>query len=360
MGFLHFVLPFLVLLGILIFVHELGHFLVAKKLGIRVLKFSLGFGPRLFGWTRGETEYVLSAVPLGGYVKLFGEDPDEVLPEGESHRSFSVRPVVHRLATVVAGPLMNFVLAVCLFAGLNAAGVPSEQLGAEVPQAVVGEVTPGMPAEAAGLKAGDMVVAVDGRPVGAWEEMAGAIAGSAGKPVELTVRRKNQILSFRVTPVKRDVGEGPPRPVIGIVRGGFSGAAGKEPLWRAPWNGVRATASWTRKTLDVLGQMIVGRASPKNLGGPIAIAKMAGETAERGALSFLFLMAVLSVNLGTLNLFPLPILDGGHVLFFLIEAVRGRPVSVKHREAAQQVGLVFLLLLMAFVFYNDIARLVSG
>ncbi|NTU60125.1 MAG: RIP metalloprotease RseP [Deltaproteobacteria bacterium] len=360
MSVLHFVLPFLVLLGILVFVHELGHFLVAKSLGIRVLKFSLGFGPRVLGWTRGETEYLLSAVPLGGYVKLYGEDPDERLPEGEGARSFSARPVWHRLATVVAGPLMNFVLAVGLFAGLNAAGVPLEQLAAETPEAVVGEVSPGMPAEAAGLKGGDVVVAVDGRGVTSWEEMAAAIAGSGGRRVVLTVRRGGDKLSIPLTPVTKDVGEGQPRPVIGIVRGGFSEATGKGAAWRAPWNGVLATASWTRKTAEVLGEMIVGRASPKNLGGPIAIAKMAGETAKQGALSFLFLMAVLSVNLGTLNLFPLPILDGGHVLFFLVEAVRGRPVSVKHREAAQQFGLLVLLLLMAFVFYNDIVRLVSG
>lgn len=360
MNLLHFVLPFLILLGILIFVHELGHFAVAKWLGIRVLKFSLGFGPRVFGWTWGETEYALSAVPLGGYVKLYGEDPDEELPEGEGRRSFSARPVFHRLATVVAGPLMNFVLAVVLFAGLNAAGVPVAQLSAELPPAVVGDVSAGMPAAAAGLKAGDVVTAVNGKAVASWDEMAGAIAASRGSEVVLGVRRGREVFSLRVVPVWREQDGGPRRPVVGIVRGGFSETNARESWLGAPWNGVHATASWVVKTCEVLGQMLVGKASPKNLGGPIAIAKMAGETAQQGALSFLFLMAVLSVNLGTLNLFPLPVLDGGHVFFFLLEAVRGRAVSVKHREAAQQVGLVLLVLLMAFVLYNDVARLVTG
>lgn len=356
MGLVHFIVPFLVLLGVLIFVHELGHFLVAKWLGIRVLKFSLGFGPRLFGWRRGDTEYMVSAVPLGGYVKLYGEDPDEELPAGDLRASFSARGVGHRLSTVVAGPGMNFLLAILVFSVLSFSGTP-------VLQPVVGEVSADMPAAAAGLRAGDRIAAVNGGSVASWEDMAEAIAASGGSELNLTVQRGSETLSVRVTPSRKPLpnlfGETEERPVIGITPSGDVKNT-RSPVWMAPWIGVRETGRWTWMTLEALGKMAVGRVSPRTLGGPVAIAKMAGETAEAGPLSFLFLMAVLSVNLAVLNLLPIPVLDGGHVFFFLVEAVRGRPVSLKHREVAQQVGLFILLLLMAFVMYNDIARLMAG
>ncbi|NOY46025.1 MAG: RIP metalloprotease RseP [Deltaproteobacteria bacterium] len=352
----HSTAAFVVLLGVLVFVHEFGHFLVAKRLGIRVLKFSLGFGPRVWGWRRGETEYLISAVPLGGYVKLFGEDPDEPLAAGEEARSFSARPVSHRIATVVAGPLMNVVLAVVVFALLSLFGTP-------VLQPVVGQVSPGMPAEAAGLAQGDRIVAIDGEPVASWDDMAERIAGSGGRELVLTVERQGTRFDLRVKPVLREsrnlLGETIQKPMIGIAPSGEVSVE-RNPVWMAPWIGIRETARWTAVTVEVLVKMVVGRVSPRTLGGPIAIAKMAGETAQAGAQSFLFLMAVLSVNLAVLNLLPIPILDGGHLLFFGIEAVRGRPVSLRHREVAQQVGLAILLALMAFVMYNDLARILSG
>ncbi|WP_461394988.1 RIP metalloprotease RseP, partial [Deferrisoma sp.] len=354
--FVHSTLSFVVLLGVLVFVHEFGHFLVAKRLGIRVLKFSLGFGPKLWGWRRGETEYLVSAVPLGGYVKLFGEDPDEPLAPGEGARSFSARPVSHRIATVVAGPAMNFVLAVVVFSLLSLFGTP-------ILQAVVGQVSPGMPAEAAGLQPGDRITAIDGEPVASWDEMAERIAASEGRELELTVERGGEVLRVRVTPVFREshtlLGEVVQKPMIGIAPAGEV-AVERNPIWKAPWVGLRETARWTAVTAEVLVKMVVGRVSPRTLGGPIAIAQMAGETAQAGLQSFLFLMAVLSVNLAVLNLLPIPILDGGHLLFFGIEAVRGRPVSLRHREVAQQVGLAILLALMAFVMYNDLSRILSG
>ncbi len=356
MSFFHFTVPFLVLLGILIFVHELGHFLVAKRLGIRVLKFSLGFGPTIVGTKRGETEYVLSAIPLGGYVKLYGEDPDEELPPGESRVSFSARPVSHRLATVAAGPFMNFALAVVVFGLLSLFGTP-------ILQAVVGEVSPDMPAAAAGLQPGDRVVVVDGTPVRSWEEMAEAIAGSGGAEITLGLEREGQSLTVSVAPTRRTsrnlLGEVVDRPMIGVAPAGEIEIR-RHPFWAAPWVGLRETARWTSLTVEVLAKMVVGRVSPRNLGGPIAIAQMAGETARAGFVSFLFLVAVLSVNLAVLNLLPIPILDGGHVLFFCIEALRGKPVSIRNREVAQQVGLMILLMLMAYVTYNDVARLVTG
>ncbi len=356
MSLFHFTVPFLVLLGVLVFVHEFGHFVVAKRLGIRVLKFSLGFGPRLFGWRRGETEYLVSAIPLGGYVKLYGEDPDEPLPAGERHRSFSQRPVGHRAATVIAGPAMNLVLAVAVFSLLSLFGTP-------VLQPVVGRVSPDMPAAAAGLEPGDRIVAVDGAPVASWDEMAERIAGSGGRELELTVERGGERFRLRIQPVLREstnlLGETIRKPMIGIAPSGEV-AVEREPVWAAPWVGIRETARWTVTTAEVLAKIVVGRVSPRTLGGPIAIAQMAGETARAGILSFLFLMAVLSVNLAVLNLLPVPILDGGHLVFFAIEAVRGRPVSLRHREVAQQIGLFILLALMAYVMWNDIARITAG
>lgn len=357
MAFFQFTVPFLILLGVLVFVHELGHFLVAKRLGIRVLKFSLGFGPTVVGRQWGETEYVVSAIPLGGYVKLFGEDPEEELPdEAERARSFSARPVAHRIATVVAGPLMNVLLAIVVFGFLSLFGTP-------VLQPVIGDISPGMPAAASGIEKGDRIVAIDGEPVDSWEAMAGRIAASDGEALRLEIRRGDQKLEIRVQPVRRTshnlLGEVVEKPMIGVAPAGEVEVR-REPFWQAPWIGVRETGRWTWMTLEVLGKMVLGQVSPRNLGGPIAIAQMAGETAQAGMLSFLFLVAVLSVNLAVLNLLPIPILDGGHVFFFAIEALWGRPVSVRYREMAQQIGLVILLLLMAFVIYNDVARIVTG
>ncbi len=356
MSFFHVTVPFLVLLGVLVFVHELGHFLVAKRLGIKVLKFSLGFGPKLFGWQRGETEYLVSLIPLGGYVKLHGENPDEEQPVEDPERAFSSRPVGHRMAVVAAGPAMNFGLAVLVFGVLNLFGTP-------VALPVVGTVAEDMPAAEAGLQPGDRILAVDGVPVDSWDAMADRIARSGGKELRLEVARGGVDRTVVVTPVLRTshtlLGEVVEKPMIGISPSGAVEVR-REPAWKAPWLGVRETARWTALTFEVVGKMLIGRVSPRTLGGPIAIAQMAGETAQAGTVSFLFLLAVLSVNLGVLNLLPIPILDGGHLFFFGIEAVRGRPVSLRYREMAQQVGLAILLLLMAFVFYNDMARILAG
>ena len=355
MALFQFTIPFLVLLGILVFVHELGHFLVAKKLGIKVLKFSLGFGPPLLSRRWGETEYLISAVPLGGYVKLFGEDPAEELDAEETRRSFSARPVWHRIGVVVAGPLMNFVLAVVVFSVLSLFGSP-------VPLPVIGEVSADMPAAAAGIESGDRVVAINGEVVETWEDLARLVVASGGDQIDVVVARGEETLTFQITPARRNghnlLGEEVEKPMIGVAPSGEV-VVKRHPVWQAPWIGVLETVKWTGLTLDVLRKMVLGQVSPRTLGGPIAIAQMAGETARAGLLSFLFLVAVLSVNLGVLNLLPIPILDGGHMLFFVIEAVRGKEVSLRNREVAQQIGLAILLLLMVYVFYNDIVRIVS-
>lgn len=343
---------FLVLLGVLVFVHELGHFLVAKKLGIKVLKFSLGFGPVLWSRKRGETEYLISVIPLGGYVKLHGEDPDEPAEE-DSDRSFSERPVSHRMATVIAGPLMNFFLAIVFFAFLSL-------FGTQIHQPVVGEVSEGMPAAEAGILPGDRVVAVDGIDVRTWEDMAALIRASGGRALELTIVRPGEELVITLTPTFSDVeGEEKKVPLVGIVSA-LKVDYVETPVWKAPWMGLKETWRWTWFTIDIVGNMLAGKADPKNIGGPIAIADMAGKAAEAGILQFMALMAILSVNLGVLNLLPIPVLDGGHMVFFIIEALKGEPLSVVFREKLQWAGLALLVTLMVFVMYNDILRIITG
>lgn len=354
MGLFDFTIPFLILLGILIFVHEFGHFIVAKKFGIKVLKFSLGFGPPVFKRKVGETEYMISAIPLGGYVKLFGQEPGEEIPEGEEHRTFNAQSVWRRIAAVAAGPGMNIVLALVLFTALS-------PLGTQVSLPIVGDVSSEMPAELAGIKPGDRVEEINGEHIESWEHLAEKIAHSGGQELKLKILRGEEILTKAVVPMVPSspnlLGAAKGRAIIGIV---FSGEFEtiKEPLVMAPWIGIRETALWTYRTADVLLRMVIGQVSPRTLGGPIAIAKMAGETAKTGIVNYLFLIAVLSVNLAVLNLLPIPVLDGGHIFFFLAELALGRPVSLKNREIAQQVGLAILLLLMVYVIYNDVARIV--
>ena len=345
-------------LGFLIVVHEFGHFIFAKRLGVGVLKFSVGFGPRLLGRTVNGTEYAISAVPLGGYVKMVGEDPDAAADVVDPSVSFAHQPLWKRAAIVVAGPGFNILAAFAIFAAVFAvygARLPSEA-------AKVGGLMEGMPAAKAGLQAGDVVTALDGKPVGTWEELSTAIRASKGREVELTLRRGDSVLTLRVTPeAKPDknffgevVGEAF---VIGIERG-FD----QEDVGIVQATGMAATQTfwWIETLLLSLVKMLQGKISAQEIGGPILIAQAAGQQARMGFEYFLHFMAVISINLGILNLLPIPILDGGHLLFCVIEAVLRRPLEMRHRGIAQQVGLVILIGLMAFAFYNDIARVVRG
>jgi len=433
-----------VMLGVLIFVHELGHFLVAKRSGVGVLKFSLGFGPKLVGVKRGETEYLLSALPLGGYVKMIGEDPGDESPEAaDPHRSFSRKSVGTRAGIILAGPLANLLLPVVIFWGVFAfagqpyflpilgtpePGSPAAQAGLlpgdrvtaldgrpierwdEIEAAVqgssgrpltltmgrdgrtfdvrlaprtvmtrdifgqetptwdlglhalistrIGQVLPGHVAEQAGLRSGDRIVALNGNPVGEWEQLATAIHGSPGKAVRLTVERDGQRFEVEVTPratkQRMETGE----EEIGLI--GIGPAA--ESQYRR-LNPVTALVAGVKKTADLsmlivqgFVKLIQAKISPKTIGGPILIAQMAGEVVQRGPVEFLSFTALLSINLAILNLLPIPVLDGGHLLFSLIEWLRGKPVSLRKREIAQQVGMVLLVGLMIFAFYNDIFR----
>ena len=343
----------IVVLGVLIFVHELGHFLVAKRAGVSVLKFSLGFGPKIAGFTRGGTEYLLSAIPLGGYVKMLGEDPKEEVVDREG--SFSAKPLGWRSLIILAGPGSNFLLAVAIFWVVFMVGVPT--LATKV-----GEVMDGFPAREAGLLRGDRIVAIEGQPVEKWEELAKQIHQSPGRPVRLTVEREGKRFDLAVAPKatkqKNLFGE---EQEIGLL-----GIAPSEEFLTERTNPIAAFGKAVYKTYDLsvlilitFGKLLQGVVPAKTIGGPLLVAQMAGEQASLGVMNLLVFTALLSINLGILNLLPIPILDGGHLFFALVEAARGKPVSLKKREMAQQVGLVLLVALMIFAFYNDIFRLLG-
>ena len=439
---------FLVVLGILVAFHELGHFLAARWVGVKVLKFSLGFGPKLLGRQMGETEYLVSAIPLGGYVKLFGEDEAEAITPEDRKRSFVHQNLWGKVLIVAAGPGFNFILAYLIFAAWLSTGYtlpvpsfkdiapvleavapdspadkaglmvgdqikkidgrdiatrvelldaaakgkgeplalevlrdgrlqtltvtpiaapgqgqkgeePGYYLGIEEIPPVVNEVVPGKPAAAAGFKEGDRVLSMNGVPIHTWAQMTALVKDSPGKTLEVDVLREGHRLSLSVTPLAESTTvNGQPVQIgkIGIAGPDRSLMKSTTPL-AAIYNGLEATWKWTELTIVGLYKMIVGDISSKNIGGPLTIAKISGEAAAQGPANVIFLIALLSINLGVLNLLPIPILDGGHLLFFLIEGILRKPLGERQRELAQQVGLVLLVGVMIFAFWNDLERI---
>ena len=345
---------FAVALGVLVFVHELGHFLVAKRLGVLVQRFSIGFGPVILAWRRGETEYAVSAVPLGGYVKMLGED-DEDEARANPARAFSTQPVPRRAAIVFAGPAMNLVFAFVAYALLFAS------VGVDMPSTEprVGGVSAGLPAERAGLRAGDRIVAIDDQPIETWEELSKRIVASKGAHLRLTVERDGARFPLEITPELQQN-----RTIFGEAAG-ESYRIGIEVShdWMHVGTGravvMAGEQTWGTSVMVVKGLVLIleGRVSARELGGPIAIARAAGQQARAGIRYFLATLALLSVNLAVLNLLPVPMLDGGHLAFFAVEGVMRRPLQRRHRELAMQVGLLLLITLIAFVSYNDIHRL---
>lgn len=367
----------IIVLGILIFVHELGHFLLAKLMGVSVEKFSLGFGPKLIGKKIGETEYLLSAFPLGGYVKMFGEggfieggeqDPrpevedaeaDEAaepvhreLTEEEKARSFAHKPVLARIAIVMAGPVFNLLFAWLIFIVLCMMGVPTVTTK-------VGEALKDKPAAKAGVQKGDVITSINTTAISRWDQIAEGVAASKGTPLTVTVQRGEQVLSFTMTPeprvAKNLFGEKTNGYAIGVASAGEIITEHFGPL-QAVVKGTQQTGKVIELTVMSLVKMFQRVVPMDSVGGPIMIAKMAGEMADAGSSSFLAFMALLSINLGVLNLLPVPVLDGGHLLFFFMELIFRRPVPQKVREYAQQIGMVLLLGLMVLAFYNDIIR----
>ncbi len=342
----------IVVLGILIFVHELGHFIFAKFFGVGVEKFSLGFGPKIIGKTYGETEYLLSAFPLGGYVKMIGESPDVELAPEDIERSFNGKPPLQRIVIVAAGPVFNLIFAALLFITVYMVGVPAATTR-------IGEVIAAKPAAVAGILPKDLVRSINGKVVTRWDEFSSAIAESKGVTLDIVVERAGKTLSFRIVPETKDgknlFGEKISYPVIGVVAAAEMVTDRYSPA-QAVIKGCQQAWKVTKLTLVSIGKMIERVVPMDSVGGPIMIAKMAGEQASAGGVNFLAFMALLSINLGVLNLLPVPILDGGHLFFYLCEFIFRKPVSIKVREVAQQVGLVLLISLMVLAFYNDIVR----
>ncbi len=347
------IISFVVVLGILIFIHEFGHFLLAKLLGVGVEKFSLGFGPKLLGKQIGMTEYRVSAIPLGGYVKLAGESPDAEIPEEYKGLSFSHKSVGRRILIVAAGPVFNLFLAILIFFSFFAVS------GLPVLLPEIGAVQEGRPAEKVGLQPNDFIASINGEPAESWEDIATLIKESKGSRLRLEVYRGKKIIYLDVVPeliVSQNLfGEDVDRYVIGIIPSGRFETQNLN-IFQAFGESLYRVWEITRLTYLSIVKMIQGKLSTKTLGGPIMIAQMAGHQAEAGVVNLIFFIAFLSIQLGLLNLLPIPVLDGGHLVFFFIEAVTRKPVSVKIREAAQRVGLLMLGLLMIYVIYNDIMR----
>jgi regulator of sigma E protease len=344
---------FLILLGIFVFVHEFGHFIMAKRLGVGVLTFSLGFGPKLVGRKVGETLYKISAFPLGGYVKLIGENPQEKLKQEDKVRSFSHQPVWKRALIICAGPLFNFFFGIAIFFFLNPFAILSTPLTPTHP--IIAEVVAGQPAETAGLKSGDMILEVNGVTMSKWEELSTTIRNSKGTELLVKVKRDGEIVELKVTPITfKDGGKAVFR--IGII--GMDSDQRVGPKFEIG-NGFNRTLQFMKVVIIGIEWIISGKTPAKDaFGGPIKIAQLAGEQAKKGLADLVFLLAVLSIDLAIVNLFPIPILDGGHLLFLTIEAIRRRPLSVKQMEVAQQIGLIIIILLFAFIFYNDIMNLI--
>lgn len=352
------IFSFILVLGLLIFVHELGHFLFAKLFKVRVLKFSLGFGPQVAGKKIGETEYVISAFPLGGFVKMFGENPDErEMAEEDKAASFAHKTVFQRFAIVFAGPLFNLLFCVFLFFMVFAfMGVPTS-----VDSTRVGKVTPESPAAVGGLMENDVILQIGDAKTAGWLDVLEAVKGSGGNEISVNVKRGQDEINLKVTPaidsVKNVFGEEvEQRYMIGIMKAddfsyedvGLLGAANSA-----------LAQTWMYLELTVMGFIkIFQRVVPaSDLGGPILIAQIAGEQMKAGWINLIYFMGLLSVNLGILNLLPIPVLDGGHLVFLTLEAIRRKPVAERAQIVAQQVGIGLLGTLMIFVFYNDIARL---
>lgn len=348
------ILAVVIVLGGLIFFHELGHFVVARGMGIGVSVFSLGFGKRLFGFTRGKTDYRICAFPLGGYVQLVGESPDAELPEGfEAQESFSRRPPWQRMLVVLAGPVFNFLLAWLIFWGLAFSQGVQELLP------IIGQVTNSSAAEEAGIIPGDRIIEIDGNRVDIWEDLVERIEANQGAQMLLTVQRGQEVFSQLVTPrlqEKRNLfGEIKTMPMLGI--------APKGEFVTRELGFLDSAVQGGRQIWDVSGLMIMGivklveRVIPwTDMGGVILISELIHKEAQNGLVNLLALTALISINLGILNLLPIPVLDGGHILFFFLETITGKPLSPQVQQAALKIGMTLLFMLMVLATFNDILR----
>lgn len=345
----------IIILGFLIFFHELGHFCLARIFGMGVKTFSLGFGPRLVGVKRGKTNYQIAAIPLGGYVSLVGQDPDEELPEGFTpDEEFSSRPPWQRFLVILAGPIFNFLLAWLIYWGLFALN------GQNIPLPVVGDVQVETPAASAGVLPGDRFVSINGIPTPTWPDVQKLVQDGNGSSLSVVMDREGEEVTLSITPRqepgKSIFGENIVRWIIGVK---YSGAYQQIPLgfFEAAPVGLKECANVTALTFQSLGKLVEGAVPLDSVGGPISIVKMINDQAAHGATPVLILAAFISINLFLLNLLPIPVLDGGHILFLCLEMVFRRKVPQRVQEVTTSLGFFLLLLLMGLVIFNDIARL---
>jgi regulator of sigma E protease len=369
-GLVGYVVPFLFVLTIVVFFHELGHFLMARWCGIRVLVFSIGFGPEIAGFNdRYGTRWKISAVPLGGYVKFFGDEnaasaPNYVaaaaMSEAEKKDSFIFQPVGSRAAVVLAGPVANFLLAIAIFAAIFMT------VGKQITSARVDTVQQGSAAQAAGFQPGDLVLTINGEKIESFSDMQRIVSISAGTPLSVEVDRGGVQVTLKAVPqlkeLKDNFGNVHRLGVLGISRSMAPGDIRTEksgPL-RAIVMGAQETWFVVDRTLSYITGVFAGREAADQLGGPIRIAQVSGQVATAGFTALIHLTAVLSVSIGLLNLFPIPLLDGGHLLFYVIEAIRGRPLSERAQELGFRIGLAIVLMLMIFATFNDILHLATS
>jgi regulator of sigma E protease len=360
--FYYLVVPFLFVLTVVVFVHELGHFLIARWCGVRVLVFSIGFGRELIGLTdRHGTRWKLAAVPLGGYVKFFGDEnvasvPDRAsvaaMTDAERNESFFHQPLSKRAAIVAAGPIANFILAIVIFAAVFAAyGRPDNV-------ARVDAVEANSAAAAAGFRPGDVVVAIDNHPIRTFTEMQRVVRAHPEQKIQIEIERDGRFLTVTAVPTLKEV----PDNFGKIHRFGILGIQGPRDRIKvgpveAVGYGAQETWSIIDETFSYLYRMVTGRESADQLGGPVGIALMSGEAAKLGFDVLIRWIAAISVSIGLLNLFPIPLLDGGHLLFYGLEGVRGRPLSERTQEIGFRIGFAIVLMLLVFATYNDIPRL---
>ena len=357
----NYLIPFIAVLTVLVFVHELGHYAVARRCGVRVEVFSIGFGREIFGYTaKSGTRWKFSAIPFGGYVKMFGERPPEtdegVKPYSKEDEavSFYAKSLGQRALIVVAGPVANFVFAIVALASLFVF------LGQPYTPADVGEVMKGSAAERAGIKPGDVFLKIDGKEIDRFEQVRQIVQLAPGQPLSILLRRGERTVTLTVVPDEvEDTQYGSTQKIgrLGVSRPSGDMVFVRYDPFTAVWKATVRTYDLTASILGALGQIVTGQRTAKELGGPVRIAQISGNMAQAGLVMVLQFAAILSINLGLINLFPIPLLDGGHLFFYGVEAVRGRPVGEKAMGYSLNIGMALILCLTVFVTWNDLVQM---
>ena len=362
---MYYIIPFLILITIVVFIHEYGHYYFAKKYGVGITDFSIGFGREIFGWNdKSGTRWKICWIPLGGYVKFFGDrnvfsesEQQEVINQyndEDKKRLFILKPLYQRSLIVAAGPLANFVLAILIFAIINLT------VGKDMTPAVINEVQENSPAFIAGMKKNDKIISIDNKKVESILEVSTFINTSTSETIEFLLLRNNQEISILVKPNlvdgKDSLGNSVKKRMVGIRLSPLNNEFQKQPLGpsKAIYYSIKEVWFYSTTSLKYLGKKVIGEGDFSQLGGPIKIAQITGQVAELGIIPFFTIMAYISISLGLINLFPIPMLDGGHLMFYLFEAIFGRPLSQKTQEGFFRIGLFLLLSLMFFVTFNDL------